>query len=100
VGAVVVDKEDGLFQLQLLLKPQLNLGLLDLGLLQLLLKPQLDLGLLDLKVLDVVAEVATEQLQLVLPQGLVLDVAVYDVGISQVVGGNVIHPPVAGRHQL
>jgi hypothetical protein len=94
-GAVVVN-EDVL--LQLLLEPQLDLGLLDRGLLKLLLESQLELGLLDLKVLDVVEEVATEQLQLVLPQSLVLDGAVHDVGMSQVVRGDAVHQPSAGRH--
>jgi hypothetical protein len=59
----------------------LGLGLLDLGF--------LDLGL---EVLNVVEEGATEQLQLVLSQSLVLDGAVLDVGKSQFVGVG------AGRH--
>jgi hypothetical protein len=84
--------------LHLLLEPQLDLGLLDLGLLQLLLEPQLNLCLLDLKVLDVVKEVATEQLQIVLPKSLVLDGAVHDVGMSQVVGGYAVHQPGVGQH--
>jgi hypothetical protein len=76
-GAIVVDK-DGLPLLQLLeLCPELDivegldLVLLDLG----LLKPQI-----DLEVIDVVEEGATEILQLVLPQTLVLDGDVLDVG--------------------
>jgi hypothetical protein len=67
---------DGLLQL-LELSPVLDLGLLDLGLLE----PQL-----ELEVLDVLEKCATEQLQLVLPQILVLDGAVLDVGKSQFVG--------------
>jgi hypothetical protein len=59
------------------------------------------LGLLHLllKVLDVVKEVATQHLQLELLQGFVLDAAVHDAGMGQVVEGDAVHRPVAYQHR-